>query len=139
MHFNRISFLSFCQYFFIYCSTCLKMIFHLPLRSMVVAFRAAIWASLISLCFLRRFSRVSGRVGNILDICSAMSTLSYCRELLYIGNQTESQQTFLGPTMNISWMRSSKQMIPKLLKSSSIMLLSVRGVRLCSTLPKPFL
>ena len=53
---------------------------------MVVAYRSAIWACLISSCFLRRFS-VSGRVGNILDNCSAMSTLSYCREILYIGNQ----------------------------------------------------
>ena len=41
--------------------------------------------------------------------------------------------------MNISWMRSSTQMILNLPKSSSIMLLSVRGVRLCSTLPKHFL
>ena len=68
----------------------LENVFRLSLRSIVVAFCAAIWACLISSYFLR-FSSVTGRVVNILDSCSAMFTLSYCQEILYIGNQTESQ------------------------------------------------
>jgi len=40
-----------------------------------------------------------------------------------------------GPTVKISWMRSSMQMMPCLPRFSSMILLSVRGMRLPFTLP----